>query len=188
MWLIKKLGWKGMLIAIVSVVAVITVLVALFAGSSLEKRKTELSNATLQLSRNASHVDRLITDWRETWQGVALGQIKFQEGIKKLDDISVGALEVSNAIERMATPKWLNRAPKEEFNNMKKDMRTACSALAVASKAGAQMLKSGLLTPKDLTTMAGYSKDATDYLNKSTLVLSKFKLGYGLEEEPVKAE
>lgn len=182
MQIIKKIGWKGFLTGIIVAVIAITIAGVMLMNSWQERRQNDLNRATEKISTNVVHMERLIGEWRNVWQGVALGQMSFEAGVKSLEEISVAAVEVGETIEKVSTPSWLESAPKSEFNNMKKDLRTSCSALSVAAKAGSQMLKSGLLTAKDLTVMAGYSKDATEYLNKTNVVLKKFKDGYGLEK------
>ena len=66
---------------------------------------------------------------------------------------------------------------------MKKDISLSANALAVASKAGAQMLQAGKLTAGDISTMASYSKEANNYLGKTISMLNKFKDGYGVDKK-----
>ncbi len=183
MQFLKKLGWKGSVIVLVLIVASVTVALALWSSNSAERRQNELSKATNQVAKNVEHMDKLVADWRDVWQSVALGTTSFDAGVKRLEDISVASLEVGETLNKVQTPAWLEPAPKHDFDNMKKDLRNACSALSVAAKAGSRMLKSGLLTSKDLAVMAGYSKDANEHLYKSMNLLNRFKEGYGLEKD-----
>ena len=107
----------------------------------------------------------------------------FDEGVAKLNAISVAAKEVSELVATAPTPKWLKEKPLEDFDNMKKDISLSANALAVASKAGAQMLQAGKLTAGDISTMASYSKEANNYLGKTISMLNKFKDGYGVDKK-----
>ena len=178
-----KNSWKWRIAIAVVLLAVISVVFVSCSGPSPEQKRAEMQEVTGKITKNIAVLENLTLEWKNIWQNIALGGMTFEEGVAKLNAISVAAKEVSELVAQSPTPKWLKEKPLEDFDNMKKDISLSANALAVASKAGAQMLQAGKLTAGDISTMATYSKEANNYLGKTISMLNKFRDGYGVDKK-----
>lgn len=179
--MIRKIGIKGMVLLLVVLLVIGTVTFVACSGPSVERKQEDLQKSVTKISANVTQLDNYIMEWKLIWQNVAIGQMSFDDGVKKLNEMSVGAQEVSRLAGEINTPRWLDSQPRGDFDTMKRDVSLAANAISVAAKAGAQMLKSGKLTAADVGTMANYTKDASNYLSKTTMLLNKFRDGYGVD-------
>lgn len=179
--MIRKMDIKAITLLLVVLLVAGTLLFAMCAGPSVERKQSDMQTTLTKISANVTQLDNYITEWKLIWQNVATGQMTFEEGVKKLNDMSTGAQEVARLVSDVDTPKWLSGEAKGEFDSMKRNISLAANAMSVASKAGAQMLKSNKLTAADVGVMANYTKDASNALNKTITVINKFKSGYGVD-------
>lgn len=179
--MIRKMDMKAIILLLVVLLVAGTLLFAMCSGPSVERKQSDMQKSLTHISANVTQLENYIMEWKLVWQNVAIGQMSFEEGVKKLNDMSTGAQEVARLAADVETPKWLNSEARSEFDSMKRNVSLASNAMSIASKAGAQMLKSNKLTAADVGVMANYTKDATNYLNKTVTVINKFKDGYGID-------
>lgn len=179
--MIRKMDMKAIILLLVVLLVASAILFAMCSGPSVERKQADMQKSITKISANVTQLENYIMEWKLIWQNVAIGQMSFEEGVKKLNDMSVGAQEVARLTTDVETPRWLSGEVLGEFDGMKRNIALAANAMSVASKAGAQMLKSNRLTAADVGLMANYTKDASNYLNKTVLVINKFKNGYGVD-------
>lgn len=179
-------GFKNFAIIILLLVVVFIGAIFFFSAPSPEQKREELANATDTLNKQVQTLQSITVDWKSTWQNVAIGDFSFQDGATKLEAISVLAKEVANNSSDVKTPDWLEDQPKEEFNNLKKDIELSANALSIASKTGSGMLNTGKLTAVDIRNMSSHNRESNNYLAKNMATIEKFKAGYGLEAEATK--
>lgn len=184
--MMRGFGFKNFAIIVLLLVVVFAGAIFFFSGPSPEKKQEELAKATDTLSKQVNSLQSITIEWKSTWQSVAIGDDSFQEGSAKLEAISSLAKEISTNANEVKTPEWLDKQPKEDFNNLKKDIELSANALSIASQTGAGMLKSGRLTAVDIGSISSHNKEATNYLAKNMATIEKFKEGYGLEPQKTK--
>ena len=178
--ILSNISTKKLVAIMVVLIAFIVIFVSSCMGPTIEQKQNEMKVVTTTLTKNIATLESLTAEWKTVWQNIAIGMMPFDQGANKLASIAIAAQEVSEVSAQVGVPKWLDNKPKEDLENLKKDISLSANALSVASNAGAQMLKTGKLTSADISTMAGYTKDANNYLGKTISMLNKFKSGYGI--------
>lgn len=179
--MIRKMDIKAITMLVVVLLVAAMLLFTMCSGPSVERKQSDMQKSITKITANVSQLENYIMEWKLTWQNVAIGQLSFEDGVKKLNDMSIGAQEVARMVGDVERPKWLAGQARSDFDGMKRDVTLAANAISVASKAGAQMLKSGKLTAADVGVMANYTKDASNYLHKTVVAINKFRDGYGID-------